>query len=99
MINIGLLTYADESFGVNQSFEEFLKTNYSNSMKEFLKDRKKAVLNQRVEILLAGKINVPQLICQKELTQSQFNEKVIPVAIRKGQQQQKFRIPFKNTGD
>jgi hypothetical protein len=42
VINIGLLTYADESFGVDESFEDFLKVNYSNSMKEFLKDRKKA---------------------------------------------------------
>jgi len=41
MINIGVLTYADEQFGVQYSFEEFLKTTYNNSMKEFLKDRKK----------------------------------------------------------
>ena len=59
MINIGLLTYADVSFGVNESFEDFLKTNYANSMKEFLKDRKKAALNQRVEILMAGRVEVP----------------------------------------
>lgn len=41
IINIGLLTYADESFGVNESFEDFLKSTYNNSMKEFLRDRKK----------------------------------------------------------
>ncbi len=40
-ISIGLLTFADESFGVKESFEDFLKSNYNNSMKEFLKDRKK----------------------------------------------------------
>jgi hypothetical protein len=41
MINIGVLTYADEQFGVKYSFEDFLKTTYNNSMKEFLRDRKK----------------------------------------------------------
>lgn len=41
MINIGVLTYADEQFGVKYSFEDFLKNTYNNSMKEFLKDRKK----------------------------------------------------------
>jgi hypothetical protein len=41
IINIGLLTYADEQFGVKESFEDFLKSNYNNSMKEFLRDRKK----------------------------------------------------------
>ena len=41
IINIGLLTYADEQFGVKDSFEDFLKVNYNNSMKEFLRDRKK----------------------------------------------------------
>ena len=41
MINIGLLTYADERFGVDQSFEQFLKTQFNGSMKDFLKDRKK----------------------------------------------------------
>ena len=41
IINIGLLTYQDESFGVKESFEGFLKEKYNNSMKEFLRDRKK----------------------------------------------------------
>lgn len=41
IINIGLLTYADEQFGVRESFEDFLKANYNNSMKEFLRERKK----------------------------------------------------------
>ena len=63
VINIGLLTYADEQFGVKDSFEEFLKHNYNNSMKEFLRDRKKVAQQQRVEILLAGRIEVPNLVC------------------------------------
>jgi hypothetical protein len=41
IVNIGLLTYADEQFGVRDNFEEFLKSTYNNSMKEFLRDRKK----------------------------------------------------------
>jgi hypothetical protein len=41
VINIGVLTYKDEQFGVKESFEDFLKVNYANSMKEFLRDRKK----------------------------------------------------------
>jgi hypothetical protein len=42
MINIGLLTYHDEKFGLTESFDKFLKTKFQGSMKEFLKDRKKA---------------------------------------------------------
>jgi hypothetical protein len=41
VINIGLLTYMDEQFGVKESFEDFLKANYAGSMKDFLRDRKK----------------------------------------------------------
>ena len=59
IINIGVLTYKDEQFGLKDSFEEFLKVNYGNSMKEFLRDRKKLAQHQKVEILLAGKIDVP----------------------------------------
>lgn len=53
-------------------------------MKEFLKDRKKVAQQQRIEILLAGKIEVPSLICQKELHLDDFNEKVVPLVIKKG---------------
>lgn len=50
-------------------------------------------------MLLAGKIEVPSLICQKELIMTEFNgEKVIPLVVKKGQSCQKFRIPFKNNG-
>jgi len=54
-------------------------------MKEFLRDRKKVALTQRVEILLAGRIEVPNLICQRELLVTEFNEKVIPLVVKKGQ--------------
>ena len=42
IINIGLLTYHDEKFGVAETFEEFLRTKFNGSMKDFLKDRRKA---------------------------------------------------------
>ena len=42
LINIGLLTYADEKFGLTESFEEFLKAKFKGSMKDFLRDRRKA---------------------------------------------------------
>ena len=67
IINIGVLTYADEQFGLKDSFEDFLKINYNNSMKEFLRDRKKLAQHQKVEILLAGRVDVPSLVCPREL--------------------------------
>lgn len=63
IINIGLLTYHDEKFGTQDSFEEFLKTRFSGSMKDFLKDRRTAAQTQRMEILLAGQVQIPKLIC------------------------------------
>lgn len=42
IINIGLLTYSDEKFGVAESFEDFLKSQFNGSMKDFLRDRRKA---------------------------------------------------------
>ncbi len=97
-ISIGLLTYADEKFGVKESFEDFLKNNYNNSMKEFLKERKKVAQQQKLDILLGGRIEVPNLTCTKEMYVSSLKEKIIPLAIKKGQTGQKYRIPFKNTG-
>lgn len=41
IINIGLLTYADEEFGARDSFDDLLKIRYGGSMKEFLRERKK----------------------------------------------------------
>ena len=67
MINIGLLTYADEKFGVAESFEEFLKNKFKGSMKDFLKDRKKVTQVQKLEILLAGQVQIPELVCMKSI--------------------------------
>ena len=40
ILNIGLLTYKEERFGIDETFEDFLKYNYDSSMKHFLADRK-----------------------------------------------------------
>ena len=105
IINIGLLTYADEEFGGRDSFEDLLKIRYQGSMKEFLRDRKKLAQIQRLEVLLAGRVEVPgPLTCQRELMMTEYNnEKVVPLVVKKGPQSgtgaQKFRLPFKNMGN
>lgn len=101
IINIGLLTYQNEEFGVKETFEHFLSQNYENSMKAFLNDRKELALQQRIEILLAGKVNVPKITCLKEMNLGQFDQKIVPIAIKKVPSQpiQKFRLPLKNDGN
>ena len=99
LINIGLLTYQNEAFGVKESFESFLKYNYENSMKNFLKDRKSLAQSQKVEIMVAGKVEVPKLVCLKEMALlGDHSQKIIPLAVKKiaSQPIQKFRFPFKN---
>ena len=105
IINIGVLTYADEQFGLKDSFEDFLRSSYNNSMKEFLRDRKKLSTQQRIEILLAGKVDIPSVCCQKELYDSELKEKVIPLVVKKPSSANmqanggsKYRLPFKNNG-
>lgn len=84
-------------------------------MKDFLKDRRKAAQVQRIEILLAGKVNIPRLICQRsvltdlgeagqtiaEVSTNELtsNEQVIPLAVKAVAAPQRFRIPFKNVGE
>jgi hypothetical protein len=36
-------------------------------MKEFLKDRKKVAAQQKMEILLAGRVEVPSIVCLKQM--------------------------------
>ena len=105
IINIGLLTYSDEKFGVEDSFEDFLKNKFNGSMKDFLKDRRKAALNQRMEILLAGQVQIPKLTCHKAITPDfvdsdvRSSDQVIPLAVKNMAGVQKFRIPFKNLSE
>ena len=84
IINVGLLTYHDEEFGVKSSFEDFLAQEFNNSMKEFLKDRKKVAQVQKLQILLAGLVEPPSVCCVKEMQVHKLGEKVIPLAVKKG---------------
>ena len=36
-------------------------------MKNFLKDRKSLAQTQKLEIMVAGKVEVPKLVCLKEM--------------------------------
>ncbi len=47
---------------------------------------------------MGGRIEVPSLVCTKEMHLKNLKEKVVPLAIKKAQNGQKYRIPFKNTG-
>lgn len=58
-----------------------------------------------MEILLAGKVDIPSITCQKELVDHDLNEKMIPLVIKKPSSValqanggSKFRLPFKNNG-
>jgi hypothetical protein len=61
-----------------------LKKNHNGSMKEFLKDRKKVAAQQKMEILLAGRVEVPSIVCLKQMHVQDLDEKIIPIAIKKG---------------
>lgn len=61
-----------------------MKYNYENSMKNFLKDRKSLASSQKVEIMVAGKVEVPKLVCLKEMALFGENtQKIIPLAVKK----------------
>lgn len=51
-------------------------------MKNFLKDRKSLSQDQKIEILIAGRVEVPKLICPREMMLF-GNLKVIPLAVKK----------------
>lgn len=54
VVNLGLLTYKGEEFGVKHDFEKFLRYYYNSDMKAFLADRRKLAQEQRKEILVVG---------------------------------------------
>jgi hypothetical protein len=96
LLNIGLMTYQEEKFGVKETFEEFLAQNYDNSMKEFLYDRKKLSAIQRIQVLVAGRVQPPKIACLKETKSNLCGLiPIIPVAIRAGAVA-RFKLPFKN---
>lgn len=87
IINVGLLTYKGEQFGVKHSFDNFLKYHYNNDMKLFLADRKELSQIQRMKVLLAGKVQVPKISCIKEIFLEEHGLRVMPLAVKKGFQQ------------
>ena len=59
-----------------------------------------------MEILLAGQVQIPKIICQKtirpsvlDIAQERSSFEVIPLAVKNAQGLQKFRIPFKNAAE
>jgi hypothetical protein len=52
-------------------------------MKAFLADRKRLATIQRSRILLAGRVEVPKLICQREMELSN-GLKILPLAVKQG---------------
>lgn len=87
-ISLSLLTYADEQFGVKQTFEDYLRTHFKGSMKEFLRDRKPLAQAQAMQILLASRVEIPQLVCHKSLMMTPVDDlvapsPVIPLVVRK----------------
>ena len=56
---------------------------FDGSMKAFLADRKKLAAIQRSRILLAGRVEVPKLICQREM-ELVNGLKILPLAVKQG---------------
>jgi len=56
IVNIGLLTYKDERFGVDESFDDFLKYEYNGSMMDFLNHRSRLAEKQRFMVLVAARL-------------------------------------------
>jgi hypothetical protein len=83
IVNVGLLTYKGEQFGVKHSFEEYLSLQYEGSMKAFLADRKRLAAMQKSSVLLAGRVEVPKLFCQREMEVSP-GIKIVPLAVKQG---------------
>lgn len=68
-------------------------------MKRFLEDRRKLAQYQNMEILLASRIEIPNLYSPKGM-RSLLTQgcQVIPVAIKRDSTPQKFRLPLKYKG-
>ena len=83
LINIGLLTYKGEKFGVEHNFEQFLSHYYQNDMKAFLGDRRELCKAQRIKVLLVGKVHVPKLVCLRDMKIKDLGLRVLPLAVKK----------------
>lgn len=49
-----------------------------------------------IKVMLLGKLENPEILCMKQLYHAETGCSIVPLAIKKSQAQQKFRIPFKN---
>ena len=97
ILNISLLSQKNEKFGVKQNFQDFLAKHFDGNMKAFLHERRDLSALQRVQVLIAGRVQVPKLMCLKEVLREGYPEKVIPLALRPGCQVpiQRFKFQFK----
>jgi len=93
-VRVGLLTYKHERFGVDENFDEFLKNEYNNSMKNFLADRKHCAEIQHIDLLLAGLVCPPKIQCLKEIA-FYPGLNVIPIVLKMNPVN-KFKLPFKS---
>lgn len=51
---------------------------------------------KRMQVMMAGVIEPPRLLCPKSVLDAHAGKKVVPIAIKQIGGTQKFRIPFKN---
>ena len=56
------------------------------------------VKNKRLQVMLCGVIDPPELICTKQVFDVSTKQNIVPLALKPSSGTQKFRIPFKNNG-
>ena len=54
--------------------------------------------SKRLQVMLLGVVDPPQLICTKHVFDINTKHNVVPLALKPTSGTQKFRIPFKNVG-
>jgi len=77
MINVVLLTYKEEQFGVKYSFDRYLNYYYNGDLRQFLADRSELAKAQQIKILLAGRLQIPSLICLKDMYLPKIGKRVM----------------------
>jgi hypothetical protein len=56
------------------------------------------VKSKRLQVMLLGVVDPPQLICTKHVYDMTTKQSIVPLALKPTSGTQKFRIPFKNVG-
>jgi hypothetical protein len=92
-INVRLRT--QESVEQEEIIEKHLRRVNSQLSDVELKEKKRSLKTKNV--LIVGKLDNPRIQCVKVMEDKHMECQVIPLAIKKAEGQQKFRIPFKNT--